>query len=104
MNPRPALAIDQVAAPRPSARIARVAELLDCDESQVRRLIDKGALDAHGLGKRGLRVFLDSVADYQAGRRRQAATAPRTAPKPRQVDLAAQRAAEGELRKSGILR
>jgi hypothetical protein len=62
---RPHFAADPATAPRPSARVARVAELLDCDAGDVRRLIRSGELETHGKGKRGVRVFLDSVRDYQ---------------------------------------
>jgi excisionase family DNA binding protein len=88
---------------RASARVSRVAELLDCDESDVRRLIDRGELEAHGLGKRGVRVYLDSVIDYQAGRARKPK---RAVDKPRQhrsATHAAHLAAEAELRKAGII-
>lgn len=50
---------------RPSARIKTVAKLLDCNQSQVRELVTSGALESHRIGKRGWRVFLDSVAAYQ---------------------------------------
>jgi excisionase family DNA binding protein len=53
---------------RRSARVSTVARLLDCDESQVRRLVRAGTLEAHRIGKRGLRIFLDSVATYQEAR------------------------------------
>ena len=88
---------------RPSARVSRVADLLDCDESDVRRLIDVGELQAHGLGKRGVRVFLDSVADYQAAKHRITKRPVDNPQKPRKVNRAAQISAENELRKSGIL-
>lgn len=60
-----AIALDPASAPRPSARVATVAELLDCDQGDVRRLVRLGELEAHGKGKRGIRVFLDSVRAYQ---------------------------------------
>jgi excisionase family DNA binding protein len=50
---------------RASARVATVAKLLDCHQSDIRRLVDSGELQAHTKGTRGVRVFLDSVADYQ---------------------------------------
>jgi excisionase family DNA binding protein len=53
---------------RSSARVATVAKLLDCDQSQVRRFVRDGVLEAHRVGKRGLRIFLDSVAAYQEAR------------------------------------
>jgi len=104
MSPRPVLAV----LPRDSARIKRVAEILDCDESDVRRLLDTGALEGHRLGTRGVRVYLDSVAAYQERR----AIAPRKArgaggghplPQRSAASRAAQARAEAELRASGIL-
>ncbi|HEX4027483.1 MAG TPA: helix-turn-helix domain-containing protein, partial [Rhizomicrobium sp.] len=88
---------------RPSARVSRVADLLDCDESEVRRLIDGGELQAHGLGKRGVRVFLDSVAAYQAVKHRITKSPVDNIQKSRKANRAAQISAENELRKSGIL-
>jgi excisionase family DNA binding protein len=52
-------------AERASGRIKRIAALLDCDESQVRRLISAGELEAHGIGRRGVRVYLDSLEAYR---------------------------------------
>jgi excisionase family DNA binding protein len=42
-----------------------VAALLDLDESQVRRLVDTGQLEAHRIGRRGIRIFQDSITRYQ---------------------------------------
>jgi excisionase family DNA binding protein len=53
---------------RPSARVSKIAELLDCDDSQVRRLVRSGRLQSHRIGKRGLRIYLDSVVEYQEWR------------------------------------
>lgn len=103
MTLRAALAPDQAAFVRQSVRVARVAELLDCADSDVRRLIDRGELEAHGIGKRGVRVYLDSVGDYQARRRRRARKPLEVRPKPRTAARSAHVAAEAELRKSGIL-
>ncbi len=50
---------------RHSARVKTVAAILDQDESQVRRLIAKGDLEGHRTGKRGVRIYLDSVRRYQ---------------------------------------
>lgn len=83
--------------------MARVAEILDCDENDVRRLIDRGHLQAHGIGKRGLRVYLDSVGRYQSSMNRQPKMPVDKRPKQRSVGNAAHLAAEAELRKSGIL-
>lgn len=105
MNMRPRLADDPAAYVRPSARVARIAELLDCDPGDIRRLIAYGELEAHGKGVRGVRVYLDSVQDYQARR----AVVPRLAPavpkktKPRApASTAAYRAAMAGLKAKGI--
>ena len=63
--PIPRLAADLAAVPRRSARVATVAELLDCEPGDIRKMIRAGELEAHGKGVRGLRVYLDSVRDYQ---------------------------------------
>lgn len=65
MTERPHLAADPTAQPRPSARVATVAGILDCHPGDVRRLVDQGELETHGKGVRGIRVFLDSVRAYQ---------------------------------------
>lgn len=65
MTARPHLAADPASLPRPSARVAHVAEVLDCDPSDVRRLISAGEIEIHRKGVRGIRVFLDSVRAYQ---------------------------------------
>jgi hypothetical protein len=72
MSLRPALAQDPAAYVRPAARVATVAGLLDCHPGDVRRLVDDGELEAHGKGVRGIRVYLDSVRDYQDRRARPA--------------------------------
>ena len=56
---------------RPSARVSAVAQMMDCDQSQIRRFVRNGALESHRVGKRGLRIFLDSVAAYQESRTEQ---------------------------------
>lgn len=103
MSARP-LTLEGMAQVRASARVAKVAALLDCAESDIRRMIEAGKLEAHGHGIRGVRVFLDSVASYQDGRA--------ILPKPPKAKLesrrtavsrAAQRESEAALRKTGIL-
>lgn len=100
---RPRLTSEPAAIVRPVARVARVMELLDCEESDVRRLIDSGDLEAHGIGRRGVRVYLDSVADYQASKSRAPKSPVDKRHKPRPAARAAQISAENELRESGIL-
>lgn len=50
---------------RPVATVAAVAAYLAVDRSTVYRLIDNHELEAHGIGKRGRRVYWDSVYAYQ---------------------------------------
>jgi hypothetical protein len=66
MTFRPYIAADPSAFQvRASARVATVAQLLDCHPADVRGLLLKGELEWHRKGIRGIRVFLDSVRDYQ---------------------------------------
>lgn len=103
MSPR-ATAIDLEGIVRASVRVERVMELLDLDERTVRRLLDQGDLAGHGIGKRGIRVYLDSIRAYQEAR---TITAKHLSRKEKSVRSAASRAshtvAEAALRKSGIL-
>jgi len=62
---RPVIAAGSQA--RESARVARVAAILDESPSQIRRMLARGDLEGHRTGKRGVRIYLDSVADWQAG-------------------------------------
>lgn len=93
---------------RPSARVGRVAEILDCNESDVRRMIKTGEVDAHRIGKRGVRVFLDSVFAYQERRVIQPAAAhAETRPPARRRSRgpsASYLAAVEGLRRAGIVR
>lgn len=50
---------------RAAAKVKSVADLLDVDASVIRKMIGRGELEAFTIGKRGVRVFLDSVAEYQ---------------------------------------
>jgi hypothetical protein len=91
---------------RESRRVRTVAEMLDADESQVRRLIAVGDLETHTIGKRGVRVYLDSVVAYQE---RQAAAPRKQKPKQtlalkrRAVSTAAHNEAVRNLRRVGVL-
>ena len=97
------------AMPRESRRVKTVAKILECDEGEIRRLIDQGEIEAHHIGRRGIRVYLDSVAAYQAGHPRLPKTkrdrervAQKT--KARQVDNRAHLEAMAELRRCGLIR
>lgn len=59
-------AIDAAAKLRRSIRVGRAADILDCDPSQVRRLIRQRRLETHTLGKRGVRIYVDSLDAYRA--------------------------------------
>lgn len=93
---------------RESRRVATIAAMLELDESQVRRLVDEGELEAHRIGKRGLRVYLESVAAYQARQARPATRKlehrARVNAARRAVATSAHRFAMAELEKAGILR
>jgi excisionase family DNA binding protein len=110
MTRRPHLAPSAVAlqGERLSVRVERVCEIFDCEPSQVYRLIDAGDLEAHSFGKRGVRVYLDSVAAYRernakhprvkGGKRR-----PTERPAPTPASKAAHNAAMASLREAGVL-
>lgn len=50
---------------RLSVRVAKVAKALDMDEANVRRLVNDGELEGHRAGKRGIRIYVDSVEEYR---------------------------------------
>jgi excisionase family DNA binding protein len=88
---------------RESARVATVAHLLDCDQSTVRRMVASGSFETHQVGKRGIRIFLDSVAEYQAAKSK-LATPRMDNPQVRaRAPRAAHATALAALRESGIL-
>ncbi len=91
---------------RESRRVSTVAKMLDADESQVRRLVAAGELEIHRIGRRGIRIYLDSVAAYQA-RTAQAikpvGKASVGAPERRKASAAALKSAIAELRQAGVI-
>jgi hypothetical protein len=99
-------ATDFVVELRPSIRIAKLAEAWDCDISQIRDLIKAGELEAHGIGRRGVRVYVDSANGYQTKKTRQPKTtnAPlaHLKPKRRTADDAQHKAAMAVLRRQGL--
>lgn len=107
MTPRPLPS--EFADIRQSRKVATVAAALELEESQVRRLVETGQLEAHGIGKRGLRIYLDSVAEYQARTARKALGIPeaggrRAARQDRaRTSGAAHKAAMDQLRRDGLL-
>lgn len=97
---------DVLERPRPSAKVRTIARLLEVDDSHVRRLVDEGELEAHRIGKRGLRVYLESVRDWQErmARARGPAGGKRAIARSRTAATgAAHRNAEAQLRREGIL-
>lgn len=54
---------------RQSLRVRRVAQLLDMDMGSVYKLIKRGELEAHKSGTRGMRIYADSLQDFQTRRR-----------------------------------
>lgn len=104
-HPRAAAA--PLPAPRPSAKVARVAAILACDDSRVRKLVRAGELEAHRVGLRGIRVYLDSVAAYQDARpvapaRARAPESPPPRRPRRAADIAAHEEALARLRALGV--
>lgn len=89
--------------PLQSARVRHVANLLDCDDSQIRRLVANGELEAHNVGRRGVRIFLSSVKDYQDRKIMPAAPYLRPAAPRRKASSSAHRAAMAELQRDGIV-
>src|SRR5262249_21379312 len=93
---------------RLSVRIERVCKVLDVSPRQVGKLIAAGEIEAHKIGARGIRVYLDSLADFRErqkivpkGRRNKAL--PPVRPPPSAASRAAHNAAVAELRKMGLL-
>ena len=54
---------------RPSLRVAVAAALLQVNISTIYKMVRGGVLEAHHIGKRGVRVFADSVREYQEGQK-----------------------------------
>lgn len=50
---------------RPSVRIATAAQIIDVDIATAYRLAYAGVIEGHRIGKRGIRIFLDSLRAYQ---------------------------------------
>jgi hypothetical protein len=93
------------AAPRPSASVRRVAELIGCDEATVRRLVNEGALEAYTLRRRSIMVFLDSVAAHQIRQAREPKSpVEKIKMHRRAVANSANEAAKARLRAMGYLR
>lgn len=103
--PRAAITADTFV--RASARVATIAAELDMDPSQVRRLIAAGELDSYRSGKRGIRIYRDSVEAYQLRRTRPAQARAADTPGPKRPPAAASRAAHqaamAALHKAGVV-
>jgi len=93
---------------RPSGKVKAVAEYLDMARSHVRQLVDAGELEAHKVGKRGVRIYWDSVTDYQRRNARPVERAGRESAKPARrpsaVSMAADRAALASLKAAGCIK
>jgi excisionase family DNA binding protein len=107
MTFRPHIAGNPTDAPRPTGTVKTVAEMLATHQSQVRRMVQTGELEAHRIGKRGVRIFLDSVADFQTRTTRESLRGSES-PKPKirrnAASTAAHRAALAILKAKGCLR
>ncbi|CAO3406261.1 helix-turn-helix domain-containing protein [Azospirillum largimobile] len=85
-----------------SITVAEAAHTMGADESTVRKLVRQKELQGYRLGKRGVRVYVSSIRDYQERQRLQgpgvatkAAPAHRRAPTPAHREAVAQLAALG---------
>ena len=65
MRFRPQIAANPADAPRESGTVKAVAAKTSSHPSTVRRLLAAGAYEGYRQGKRGIRIYLDSVADHQ---------------------------------------
>lgn len=99
--------IESLHGQRPSARPAVAAQLLDTHVSVIYKLVQSGELEGHGLGQRGVRVYLDSIRSYQERNR-----LGKHSPSPQDRQKAskikpwrghAQKEAEAYLRDAGVL-
>jgi len=54
-----------LAATRRSVSVRGAAQILACDDKTIRALLAQGNLEGHRLGKRGVRLFLDSLDRYR---------------------------------------
>jgi hypothetical protein len=78
--------------------------MLEWDESQVRRAVDTGGLEAYRIGKRGIRIYIDSVRAYQESRKIAPTKKIISAKSGRtRISTQAHRTAMEELRARGIL-
>jgi excisionase family DNA binding protein len=50
---------------RPSMRVTKAAAILEVNISTIYKMVRAGILEAHRVGKRGVRVFADSLRRYQ---------------------------------------
>lgn len=91
---------------RPAVRVKKAAALLDMNEAHVRELVDRGELESFRIGRRGIRIYLDAIADYQKrGARRARAGVPGVDAGPRRnvTSSAKYREAVAALRRMGVL-
>lgn len=90
---------------RPSMRVSKAAYLVEVDVATIYRAVRAGDIEAHIVGKRGIRVYADSLADYQ--RRNHIAPQPQSKPSRRnaqsRVPSQQHREAEAFLRAHGVL-
>lgn len=88
---------------RESIRVRTVCDMLDMHRSQVYRACDAGDFEWHGVGRRGRRIYKDSVLAYQRRRNGAPASAPPAAPKKIRVKNPGHNAAMDFLKDKGLL-
>ncbi|QCO14040.1 DNA-binding protein [Azospirillum brasilense] len=86
--------------------MTEAAKVMGADESTIRKLVVSGELLGYRLGKRGVRIYVSSIQDYQE-RRAIISTGERKAkaplPKPRRRNDAAHKEALAGLAALGII-
>jgi hypothetical protein len=104
---RAIIADDDAPKVRRSARVCTVAGMLDEEPSQIRRMLSRGDLEGHRTGKRGVRIYLDSVIEWQRRNPVGGQTSPKKGETAGQstspATKAAHRHAVADLRRAGIV-
>jgi excisionase family DNA binding protein len=88
---------------RESIRVRAVCELLDMHRSQVYRACNDGDLEWHGIGRRGRRIYKDSVLSYQRSRNGTPTATPVAEPKKIRVKNPGHAAAMDFLKSAGLV-
>ncbi len=87
-----------------SITVAEAAQTMGADESTVRKLVRDEELHGYRLGKRGVRVYVSSIRDYQERQRlRGSGDMPKTPPARKRTSTPAHQEAVAQLAALGIM-